>query len=336
MNWYPHHIGDYKRDTGHLSMLEDGAYRRLLDTYYGTNANAYANAERLHRVCSAVTDEEKAAVDYVVATFFEIKDGKLHQERADTEIRKWLSKSAKASANARKKWSQMPDARDAKADANADANADASADAKAYASHQPSTINHNNPPNPPCGGNGSGTQIRPKKKKKLSQTEKKRAKVEHNSDLMARIGKWFGRKPSTLWTVYESEALDQCLPVDASDIAIMERYYSADIPAEDNIRRRDLGTLLNNFNTELDRARSFKTPRTPGAKLATQKKTATKAKIDAAIERLKAATTPEQRDSILQDCPQDVFEVAIQWVQRGVDDSLHRTKMAGDSAEDSP
>ena len=35
MNYVEHHFGDYAKDTAHLSMLEDGAYRRLLDVYYG-------------------------------------------------------------------------------------------------------------------------------------------------------------------------------------------------------------------------------------------------------------------------------------------------------------
>ena len=36
MIWYKRFIADYKRDTGHLSMLEHGAYQALLDTYYLT------------------------------------------------------------------------------------------------------------------------------------------------------------------------------------------------------------------------------------------------------------------------------------------------------------
>jgi len=34
MNHYPHHIGDYIRATAHLSLIEDGIYRRALDWYY--------------------------------------------------------------------------------------------------------------------------------------------------------------------------------------------------------------------------------------------------------------------------------------------------------------
>ena len=31
MNYYERHLGDYARDTGHLSMLEHGAYTLLMD-----------------------------------------------------------------------------------------------------------------------------------------------------------------------------------------------------------------------------------------------------------------------------------------------------------------
>ena len=34
MNFYPFHIGDYAAHTRHLSLMEDLAYRRLIDLYY--------------------------------------------------------------------------------------------------------------------------------------------------------------------------------------------------------------------------------------------------------------------------------------------------------------
>ena len=34
MNYYKRHIGDYLKDTAHLSLLEHGVYARLLDVYY--------------------------------------------------------------------------------------------------------------------------------------------------------------------------------------------------------------------------------------------------------------------------------------------------------------
>ena len=34
--WYSFYPGDYGRDTGHLSLIEHGAYRTLMDHYYAT------------------------------------------------------------------------------------------------------------------------------------------------------------------------------------------------------------------------------------------------------------------------------------------------------------
>ena len=34
MNYYPFHVGDYAAHTAHLDLLEDLAYRRMLDLYY--------------------------------------------------------------------------------------------------------------------------------------------------------------------------------------------------------------------------------------------------------------------------------------------------------------
>jgi Protein of unknown function (DUF1376) len=36
MYYYQHHIGDYRKDTSHLSLIEHGIYRQLLDLYYIT------------------------------------------------------------------------------------------------------------------------------------------------------------------------------------------------------------------------------------------------------------------------------------------------------------
>ena len=36
MNYYERHLGDYAKDTAHLTMIEHGAYSLLLDRYYGT------------------------------------------------------------------------------------------------------------------------------------------------------------------------------------------------------------------------------------------------------------------------------------------------------------
>ena len=90
----------------------------------------------------------------------------------------------------------------------------------------------------------------------LTVSQKRRTRVAENTLLMATIGSWFGRKPTTKWTLQESEALEQVNPSE-SEIELMAKYYAASMSPKDNIRRRDVGTLLNNWAGELDRAGSF-------------------------------------------------------------------------------
>lgn len=94
MNYYEHHLGDYAKDTAHLTMLEDGAYRRLLDRYYGTEMGI--PADQAHRVARARTRDEKAAVDAVLEEFFTLDDGIWKNSRAEEEIAKFAAKKPKA------------------------------------------------------------------------------------------------------------------------------------------------------------------------------------------------------------------------------------------------
>lgn len=84
MNYYERHLGDYTKDTAHLSMVEHGAYTLLLDRYYATEAGI--PADQAHRVARARSKEEKAAVDAVLAEFFDLVDGVWTNGRAEEEI----------------------------------------------------------------------------------------------------------------------------------------------------------------------------------------------------------------------------------------------------------
>lgn len=73
-----------------------------------------------------------------------------------------------------------------------------------------------------------------------------------------KIGSWFGRRPTTQWSTKEMKALLAILKhTTPEDIALMESYYTAQIHAAKDIRRRDVQTLLNNWTGEMDRARAF-------------------------------------------------------------------------------
>jgi hypothetical protein len=72
--------------------------------------------------------------------------------------------------------------------------------------------------------------------------------------LRARIGSWFKRRPETSWSQKELKALKATfdLKTPESEILLLEiRYKSGN-----QFLRRDILTLLNNWNTEIDRAKS--------------------------------------------------------------------------------
>lgn len=93
MHYYKRNIGDYAKKAGRLSMLEHGAYTLLLDSCY--------DRERFPTVDEAIdwtwarTDEEIAAVKFVLSKFFE-KDGDIYvQPRIKEEIDAYKERAEK-------------------------------------------------------------------------------------------------------------------------------------------------------------------------------------------------------------------------------------------------
>lgn len=86
MNYYERHIGDYIRDTVSLTMLEDGAYNRLLDQYYQSERPLPADKKEIYRLARANSAAERKAVDYVLQRYFEATDEGYRQKRCDEVI----------------------------------------------------------------------------------------------------------------------------------------------------------------------------------------------------------------------------------------------------------
>ena len=93
MNYYELHIGDYIKATAHLSMVEDAAYRRLIDAYYTREAPLPLDRKAVHKLARAQSKDERAAVDYVLDEFFTQADDGWHQSRCDEEIMKYHEKA---------------------------------------------------------------------------------------------------------------------------------------------------------------------------------------------------------------------------------------------------
>lgn len=91
MNYYRLHIGDYLRDTAHLSLLEHGVYARLLQVYY-TRETQIPDADR-YRLVGARSEDERSAVDAVLREFFVASDGGWIQRRCDREIAEYQAKA---------------------------------------------------------------------------------------------------------------------------------------------------------------------------------------------------------------------------------------------------
>jgi uncharacterized protein YdaU (DUF1376 family) len=95
VNYYERHIGDYLKDTAHLSLLEHGIYARLMDVYY--TREEPLNKTGIARLIGCRTDEEVDATLAVLAEFFyEGEDGTYTQPRCEREIARFREKQAQA------------------------------------------------------------------------------------------------------------------------------------------------------------------------------------------------------------------------------------------------
>ena len=84
MNFFKLYIGDYQRDTAHLSIAEHGAYMLMLQHYYATES-PLPTGKALHRMLRAQDKTERDAIDSIVAKFWNETSNGLVNERADAE-----------------------------------------------------------------------------------------------------------------------------------------------------------------------------------------------------------------------------------------------------------
>jgi uncharacterized protein YdaU (DUF1376 family) len=158
VNYYERHIGDYLKDTAHLSLLEHGVYTRLLDVYY-TREGEIPETD-VARLVGARTKEEKAALATVLAEFFELRIGGYGQARCDREIERLHDKRRKASASASARWQKSErnaNASETHMRTNSERNANAMQETCEGNARAPvprhQTPDTNTPPNPRKRGN---------------------------------------------------------------------------------------------------------------------------------------------------------------------------------------
>lgn len=100
MNYYQFHIADFALHTSHLTLEEEGVYRRLLDHYYDTESPIPKKTESVIRRLRLVSYAQ--IVESILAEFFVLKADGWHNLRADFEISEYNKKADKARENGMK------------------------------------------------------------------------------------------------------------------------------------------------------------------------------------------------------------------------------------------
>jgi uncharacterized protein YdaU (DUF1376 family) len=133
MHYYPHNIGDYRKDTSHLTLLEHGIYRQLLDSYYLDEMPLSNDLAKLMRSHSVRNADEQQALQNVLTDFFELTENGYIHKRCEDIIAKFHGKSESARASAMARWGRQ----------NKDSNANAlPTQSEGNANQEPITNNH--------------------------------------------------------------------------------------------------------------------------------------------------------------------------------------------------
>ena len=129
MHYYQFHIGDYKSHTHHLSLLEDLAYRRLLDFYF-LHENPIKHRDIARQI--GMRDHEEDVMTVLNEFFLSTENGFVNP-RADKEIKQYKEFAEAGKRGAAKRWGTPP---------NGEANSPPNATPIATNNHKPITTNH--------------------------------------------------------------------------------------------------------------------------------------------------------------------------------------------------
>ena len=100
MHYYNFNIGDYVKSTMHLSLVEDLAYRRLLDRYYDTEKPLDSDVKKLCRFIRMSEHEKETQA--ILDEFFTLTKNGWIQKRVKKELDAYSRKADAARANGKK------------------------------------------------------------------------------------------------------------------------------------------------------------------------------------------------------------------------------------------
>jgi len=151
MHYYQFNIGDYAKDTRHLSNTEDLAYRRLIDLYYDTEQRLTKDIPKLSRLINMRENQDDVAT--VLEDFFKETEEGYEHSRIEHEIANYHAKADAARSNGKKggrpkKPKSNPEETESKAKktqsvnlANPEETESKAKKSESKANHKPLTIN---------------------------------------------------------------------------------------------------------------------------------------------------------------------------------------------------
>lgn len=99
MHYYKFNIADYRKDTTHLTMLEHGIYRTLIDQYYLNEKPVCLDVDQLSRKMRLTTEDELKSLKMVLFDFFERTEKGHKHRRINVDILGYHELATKNAAN---------------------------------------------------------------------------------------------------------------------------------------------------------------------------------------------------------------------------------------------
>lgn len=225
MHYYQFHPADYMLSTAHLDLEHDLAYRRLLDHYYSTEEPISLETQLVSRRLRLGYD----VVIEVLKEFFQETENGWIQDRCQREIAAYQAKAEVAKRNGslggRPKKTQRV--------------------SRGNPAGTGSKPNHKLTKNHKPGTNNQFT---------LEGEDDAGANSWNPTPEQIEVASWFSRRATTEWSAKELKAWKAVQPINAEDFEAVKWFYTeSGCP----YLRKDLQTLLNNWNGEVDRAKNY-------------------------------------------------------------------------------
>ncbi|MBC7621827.1 MAG: YdaU family protein [Aeromicrobium sp.] len=101
MNYYPHHIGDFRSGSIHMTRIERWIYRDMIEVYYDTEKPLPLNVNELCHIIGARSEDDRKIVAELLQFKFEKTEDGFRKARCDDEIAAYRAKAETAKSNGR-------------------------------------------------------------------------------------------------------------------------------------------------------------------------------------------------------------------------------------------